>query len=85
MSKPIRYSTWTLRHITKKSDIKVAKYVIVTGTEDDISSIKNNFLYLGRAYRDIFGKDKWYKKRKENKYVVIKVELDSKILGYTNV
>lgn len=80
--KPIRFSTWTLTHKKFKNDVRVAREVIVTGEEEDISSIKNNSLYLGWAYRAIFGKGKFIKKRKEDQYIVTKIELDSKILGY---
>ena len=83
--KPIRFSTWTLRHKKRKREVKVACEIIVTGDEGDISSIKNNSLYLGRVYRNIFGKGKWIKKRQEDMYDVIKIELDSKILGYAQV
>lgn len=80
---PIRFSTWTLRHKKFKTDVKIATEVIVSG--DDISLIRNNSLYLGRALRNIFGKGKWQKKRSDGMYIVEKVELDDKILGYTNV
>jgi len=83
--KPIRLSTWTLRHKKFKSEVRVAKGIVVSGYEEDISSIKNNSLYLGRVYIEIFGKKNYLKKREEDQYIVINVELDSKITGYTNV
>ena len=82
--KPIRFSTWTLKHKKFKDTYIVAKRIIVNGTEDDISLIKNNSLYLGRVYRDIFGKKNYLKKVADDQYIVTKVILDDKILGYTN-
>lgn len=84
-SKPIRFSTWTLKHKKFKKDVRVAKRIIVSGNDGDISLIKNNSLYLGRVYREIFGKSSFIKKRNEAMYNVINIELDDKILGYTNV
>jgi hypothetical protein len=79
--KPIRFSTWTLRHKKKKSQVVVVEKIIVTGLEKDISSIKNNSLYLGRVYRELFGKGKWQKARDEDMYDVIDIKLDDKIIG----
>jgi hypothetical protein len=80
---PIRFSTWTLRHKKFKKDVRVAREVIVSG--DDISVIRNNSLYLGRALRNIFGKGRWLKKKQDNMYDIVSIELSDKILGYTNV
>lgn len=77
----IRFSTWTLRHKKRKREVHVVSKIIVEGTEEDISSIKNNSLYLGRVYRAIFGKGKWITKRDEDMYLVEDIKLDDKILG----
>jgi len=79
--RPIRFSTWTLRHKKNKRDVRVAVKVIVEAKEQDIFFIKDNSLYLGRVYREIFGRDKFLKKRQENMYEVIDIELDQDIIG----
>lgn len=79
---PIRMSNWTMVHHKKKSDVIVVKDILVKGEVSDIPSIKKNWLYLGRVYRDMYGKNKWQKKRQEMPYLVREIELDDKILGY---
>ena len=83
--KPIRFSTWTLVHKRNKNDERVARKIVVTGNEEDIPSIKTNSLYLGWVFRDLFGKKSFIKKRKDDQYIILKVELDDKILGYSAI
>ena len=63
--------------------MRIADRIIVTGNEEDISSIKNNSLYLKRVYKELFGKTSYLKKYEENQYIVAKVALDDKELGGT--
>lgn len=63
--------------------MRIAENIIVSGREEDISSIKNNSLYLKRVYKGLFGKTSYLKKFGENQYIVLKVELKNKELGGT--
>lgn len=74
-----------MQHRKFTKDVWVVPGIVVSGTDEDISLIAKDSLNLGRVYKAMFGKDKFLKKRDEDKYMVLKIELDDNITGYTNV
>jgi len=66
----------------KKEKEYIAKNIVVSGTSKEIWRMTTSDNYLFQVFSDVFGKSKAAKKIKEGKIEVVRVELDSEILGW---